>query len=114
METIIAIDVGGTHQRFAIIDLKGNVLEKMTYPSHRDMSSSAFFQSLQDRISDHLKKNLCKGVALALPIVLDDPTGKVQDAPNLPFLVGQNLKQSLSLPRVLDWLKKYNMTIKER
>src|SRR3989338_3572077 len=96
MENILAIDIGGTHQRFSCVDSQGKILEKITYPSYGGISSELFFQSLEYRISDHLKKNSCKGVALALPVVLEEQTGRVKDAPNLSFLVGQNLKESLS------------------
>ncbi len=105
MSTILAIDVGGTHQRFSCIDFSGKISEKVTYPSRRDISADAFFQALKEKISDYLKKNSCEGVALALPIVMDEQTGKVHDAPNLPFLGGQNLKQGLSflsLPWVVE------------
>ncbi|MBI3018526.1 MAG: ROK family protein [Deltaproteobacteria bacterium] len=105
METLLAIDVGGTHQRFAAINSKGKILEKVTYPSHRNISSDEFFQTLKERITDSLKKNLCEGVALALPIVIDKQTGKVQDAPHLPFLNGVHVDQGLSflsIPWVLE------------
>src|SRR3989338_1304575 len=105
METILAIDIGGTHQRFASVTVQGKILEKMTYSSDRKCSSDAFFQALHDRIIHYLTKNSCEGVALALPIVLDEGMGTVQDAPNLPFLVGQNLRNALSflsLPWVVE------------
>ncbi|MBI3038000.1 hypothetical protein HYY75_02960, partial [bacterium] len=54
-----------------IKERKGKILEKVTYPSHRNISSDEFFQTLKERITDSLKKNLCEGVALALPIVID-------------------------------------------
>ena len=94
METILAIDIGGTHQRFSLMDTQGKILEKITYPSPRDISCDIFFQSLKERIFVHLKKGSSRGVAFALPIVIEEHI--IQDAPNLSFLVGENLNHHLS------------------
>ncbi len=111
METILAIDIGGTHQRFAEISLTGDILEKNTYQSHPHISSEEFFEILRKRISDRLKKTSFLGVAVALPVLMpvlmNEKVGNnsVQDAPNLPFLVGVDLAQSfsfLSVPWIVE------------
>lgn len=105
MEALLAIDVGGTHQRFATIDFKGRILEKIIYPSHRNISLDQFFQILKEKILDYLKNKPCRGVALALPVVVDEKTGIIHDAPNLSFLNGAHIGEALSflsIPWVLE------------
>lgn len=93
---ILAIDIGGTHQRFAIVDQDGNILQKEIYPHSSFTTKEDFFREINCGINDWLQKNKCHGIGIALPVVLDEKTGIVYDAPNLPFLKGTCLKKELT------------------
>ncbi len=96
MLLVLAIDIGGTHQRFACINEHGEILDKKTYEQGSLSSKELFFSQLKERISLFLSQKSCDGISLALPIIMDEKTYVVYDAPNLPFLVGSQLKQELS------------------
>ncbi|HBQ20600.1 MAG: hypothetical protein A2Z91_07435 [Deltaproteobacteria bacterium GWA2_38_16] len=101
---ILSIDIGGTHLRFASIDDSGHILKKETY-AHATLSRDDFFKDLDQKINQWISAHTCRAVAMALPIVMDEKMGVVYDAPNLPFLRGQNIYQrfsSLKVPWVLE------------
>ena len=94
-ETILAIDVGGTHQRLASIDRDGNILNKRIY-EHSSVDKALFFSQLRKKIEAFLSEERCQGIAVALPATIDGKTRIVYDAPNLSFLVGSNLNEEFS------------------
>lgn len=95
-EIILAIDIGGTHERFASVDTEGNILNKKVYP-HSSIDKVVFFSELREKIDAFLSEDPCDGIALALPVVMDGKTQTIYDAPNLSFLVGTNLREEFSL-----------------
>ena len=85
--THLAIDIGGTNLRYAVIDSKGQVIQKIT-DTHTASNAPDFFKSLFGQVEALHQTHDFKKVGLALPIVFDKTTHTIYDAPNLSFLKG--------------------------
>mgnify|MGYP004707205357 FL=1 len=90
--TYLAIDVGGTTMKYALIADVGTVVVKGDIVTPKN--APEFMHSLTDLISRHAAD--IQGVGLALPGVVDHHTGTVLSSSALPFLEGVLLPQALA------------------
>lgn len=101
-QTILGIDLGGTHLRIAAIEVKPNGYLKMREQSiwelDRPQSWADFVRELQD-YKDEISQT--DGCALSIAGSIDEHS-KVTRAPNVPFMDGQVVPVELSRELDLD------------
>lgn len=90
--TYLAIDVGGTTMKYALIADSGNVVVKGDTPT-QNQTESDFMQSVTALISRHAAD--IQGVGIAMPGVVDHQSGTVLSSSTLPFLEGVPLPERL-------------------
>ncbi|ETY72732.1 ROK family protein [Lactiplantibacillus fabifermentans] len=93
MEKYLAIDIGGTDVKYAIIDREGHqwVLNKMRTVT---TSLAAFVTQLQ-RLVDHYQDEI-SGIAISVPGRVQHPTDRIDFGGSLPFLNGVCLADELT------------------
>ncbi|WP_390406945.1 ROK family protein [Lacticaseibacillus jixiensis] len=91
--TYLAIDVGGTAVKYALITATGQVVVKGDQLTH-NQDAAQFIASLEALITRHAAD--IEGVGLALPGVVDSRQGLVLASSSLPFLEGVPLFERLS------------------
>lgn len=108
---IIAIDLGGTNLKIAVIDLKYKIKDKEVLSTQRFTAQQNLILAIASSINNIIKANkLSKkdilGVGLGLPGPVDAKKGAVHFFPNIPGFRGVNLKKILErkirLPIFLD------------
>ena len=108
---IIAIDLGGTNLKAALLNLKYKIIDKKILKTggfiKKEQLISVIVNSVKDIIKEHhLSKSDILGVGLGLPGPIDVERGLVHFFPNIPGWKEVNLKnilmQRLGLPISLD------------
>lgn len=108
---IIAIDLGGTNLRIALIDQGYRIKDKKTQSTPRLVKKDILIQTIIDAINkiienNNLNKTNILGVGLGLPGPIDAKRGIVHFLPNIPGWKEVNLKKileaRLKLPVFLD------------
>ena len=108
---IIAIDLGGTNLKVALLNLKYKIIEKKVIKTggfiKKKQLISGIVNSVKDIIAEHhLSKSDILGIGLGLPGPIDVERGLVHFFPNIPGWKEVNLKniliQRLGLPISLD------------
>jgi len=108
---IIAIDLGGTNLKVALLSLKYKIIDKTIFKTggciKKEQLISVIVNSVKDIIEEHhLSKSDILGVGLGLPGPIDLERGLVHFFPNIPGWKEVNLKnilmQRLGLPISLD------------
>ena len=102
-KVVIAADLGGTNLRIAAVDSDGAILHLVKRPVPRDVSPPILVQQIRE-MADECTGQLeagntgrtFAGVAFTAPApVAKDFDGLLTKLPNLPSLVGMNLKDEL-------------------
>lgn len=108
---IIAIDLGGTNLKIAVLDLKHKIKDRGVLNTQRFRSQQSLISAIVSSINNIIKdNNLSKkdilGVGLGLPGPVDAKKGAVHFFPNIPGFREVNLKKILEkeirLPVFLD------------
>lgn len=107
---VVAVDLGGTKLRTAIVDLSGNVLSELTEPTNPQGGKAVAQQigdlSKQAAASAGLDFSLAKITVVGCPGVPDAETGAVKFAPNIPNVDAMNFSaevaKSLGMPVKLE------------
>ena len=76
----LAVDLGGTHMRCAVVSPDGQVLDRDEQPTPHDAGSDALV-ALMRAVSD---QNSCDGCVVGVPGRVDYRSGQLEYAPNLP------------------------------
>lgn len=99
-DTVLAVDLGGTHLRCAIITGGGHIVARESVPTHEQQPGAATLAALTARVRhDHAPSH----AVLAVPGRVDRDEGRLTDAPNLPEgwvaeLRVDRLRDALGLP----------------
>ncbi len=85
---VIAVDLGGTNLRVALVDKSGKIIEKRDTPTRVVGGEKIVIQQMIDLIRDVLKKSQVDvqqimGIGIGCPGPLDTKTGVIIDTPNL-------------------------------
>ncbi len=91
---LLSIDVGGTSAKYAFIDIKGNIYNKDSFLTGKEMTPTHFF----DEISKITKTNKDKitGIGICTPGFVDSDNGIIlSGVENIPFLYNVQLKAEL-------------------
>jgi len=103
---VFAADLGGTHLRFAIVDLNGQIFGREMQATPKAEDAGEIVDALVNAVGECERKAAEQGaricaVSVVVPGTVDLPDGVVVTAPNLPSLDGFNLKAALE--RELKW-----------
>ena len=77
----VAVDLGGTHVRAAMVDEAGNILRRIRRSTPTDDPSPAFLVDLMHEIR---ADDACERAVIGLPGVIDHESEVLYQAPNLP------------------------------
>lgn len=111
VRNIIAIDLGGTNLRIALLDNRLKIRASFLLSTRKFINKSSLIAAISDSIEmiisdNNLKKSDISGVGLGLPGPVDAKKGIVHFFPNIPGWRGVNLKRILQkricLPVFLD------------
>lgn len=99
----IAVDLGATNIRVAIVGVNGKIIRKIeTKTPQSGKSGKAITEKIIDNIKDlQFKKGEIKGIGVASIGPLDHKKGGIKDTSNLPFSfipLTEPLKKAFSLP----------------
>lgn len=86
----IGIDVGGTNLVAGVVDENGNLLDKVSHPVDKEMTSEAMCQELARMARavctvSNIPLREIAAVGVGLPGLVDNRTGMVIKTPNMPF-----------------------------
>ena len=109
MITVLAVDVGGTNVRIAIVSDKGDILESVstsTCFSKQDLSAEELLSTLASALLDFLNnKGNVTAIGIGFPGFFLGNSGVLSSSPNLPLLkkvdIGKALSDTLALPTVV-------------
>ncbi len=102
MNTILAIDVGGTKTLLASFDDKGTVVEKVKFPTPQDYTE--FIKELTTSVANLTTKKFSKCV-IAMPAKIDRKTGVAIAFGNLPWHdipIVTDLERELAIPVIVE------------
>ncbi len=89
MKNYLVFDVGGTDIKYGILSKEGDILEKNSYSSPKNLED--FFEKVVEVIEGNKAK--IEGVAMSLPGAVDSESGIIGGASALPFIHGPNFKE---------------------
>ncbi len=98
----VGIDLGGTNIKFGIVSERGKVLQKAVLSAQANLGRKAILSNMNKAVEESLafarrKKLKIGGIGVGSPGTVNLDTGKIEGScPNLPQMVGVNLKKSLS------------------
>ncbi len=92
----IAVDLGGTNIKAAVVDKKKGILEKLSIPTHADLGKDHLLDRLGNTINSLSQRFETIGVGMGLPgmVSLDQTT--VKSPPNLPGWVVVNAAEEIT------------------
>jgi glucokinase len=98
---VVAVDLGGTNLRLALVDAQGSIVQRVAEPTRAGRGAAALVQWLAAAIAGlpqqaGIPPEDIAAVGLGIPGLVEPETGKVVKAPNLPELDGQDLGLALS------------------
>ena len=97
---VLAVDLGGTHLRVALINHKGAIVTQLKKETPEDSSSDVLIRALVDaerecRTKAEVARNEVIAASVMVPGTVDKAKAVVVQAPNLPCLYNFPLKQKL-------------------
>jgi glucokinase len=97
IDTVIALDIGGTNMRAAIVNRRGEILFSVKEPTLRTASREKAIEQIASLISRCAKSQSSKpsAVCIGFPGPLDSERGFIYDPPNLPAFKNTPLKNIL-------------------
>jgi glucokinase len=89
MSFAVAVDLGGTNLRVAVVDSKGNLLEKLTTGTQvargRDRVITEMCNDIRQLAAKYSSNGLqLAGIGIGVPGIIDMHTGFLRESPNLP------------------------------
>lgn len=95
-ETYIGIDIGGTMIKWGLIDGQGNILKRGMLPTEPQLGLEAFVAKLKTIITEQ-NNSSTQGIGISVPGFVNPDSGEIVGGiPNIPFLLGENLKEHLN------------------
>ena len=85
---VIGVVLGGTKICTALVDLEGNIIEKIEIKTEADKGSEAILNNIIntiDKVSDKIDFECVKSIGIGSPGPLDTKKGVILYTPNLPF-----------------------------
>ncbi len=85
---VIGVDMGGTNTCFGIVDARGTVIASSSIKTRKHADINDYIEELYQEISKMIKENDAEGKIQGIGIGAPNGnyfTGKIEDAPNLPW-----------------------------
>ena len=85
---VIGVDMGGTKTCFGIVDARGTVIASSSIKTRKHADINDYIEELYQEISKMIKENDAEGKIQGIGIGAPNGnyfTGKIEDAPNLPW-----------------------------
>ena len=92
---VLAIDIGGNHTKFALVDLEGNTSDVTSIPTTGENGVDRFLQSVEEnarQVIDRSEEGKVVGVGIGVAGFVDPDHTKMIFNPNIAWLEGENLK----------------------
>lgn len=80
----IAIDLGGTNIKTAVVDKELGIIEQTSTPTHADLGKDHLLDRIAGTIQELSKKDGAVGIGMGLPGMINLDQNTVLQAPNLP------------------------------
>ncbi|RNC83881.1 MAG: ROK family protein [Balneola sp.] len=80
----VAIDLGGTNIKTAVVDSNEGIIEQTSTPTHADLGRDHLLDRIAGTIEELTKKDDVVGIGLGLPGMINNEQTTVLQAPNLP------------------------------
>jgi len=106
-ERVLAVDIGGTNLRQAIVDGQGRILHERRdgLRLSQQTSEDAMLDAIVERLRPMLTAHRVQAVGIGFPGFFDDTRGLLVASPNLPYVhdlpLGRRLSERLGLPVAL-------------
>ena len=94
MDKYLAIDVGGTNIKYALMTEKAEILESGLRPTLLKQGLEGFLRKIEDIY--RLYADQAQGIALSLPGIIDSEKGYCHTGGALTFLNGQSISKHIS------------------
>ncbi len=99
---VIAVDLGGTNVRVALVDRQGSILDEIIRPSHADQGPEFVLDHIVEMAKSLKSFETAKALGLGLPGPVNQAKGTVTVVTNLKdfafYPIREHLNQALSLP----------------
>ncbi len=80
----VAIDLGGTNIKTAVVDDQEGIIEQTSTPTHADLGREHLLDRIAGTIEELTKKDGVVGIGMGLPGMINNEQTTVLQAPNLP------------------------------
>ena len=94
-KNIIAVDIGGTNIRVALMSFKGEILEKTSFDNDGEKDISIATKKLLSLVQVFQEKNDVIGIGISSAGPIDSNTGIYNHSPNLKKWHGKSMKEKL-------------------
>ncbi|MEW6619426.1 MAG: ROK family protein [bacterium] len=108
MNYVIAVDLGGTNIRAAVVDQTGKIIEKKDTATKVSEGHEVVIQQMKELIQDVIKEvsfQQIVGIGIGSPGPLDTKTGVIIDTPNLGWknvALKETIEEEFHLPTYVD------------
>ncbi len=93
----IAIDLGGTNIKAAVVDQELGIIEQSSTPTHAELGKDHLLDRIAGVIMELTKKDGVVGIGMGLPGMVSIDQTTVYYPPNLPSLDGVNASEEITL-----------------
>jgi glucokinase len=93
----IAIDLGGTNIKAAVVDQELGIIEQSSTPTHAELGKDHLLDRIAGVIMELTKKDGVVGIGMGLPGMVSNDQTTVYYPPNLPSLDGVNAAEEITL-----------------
>ena len=93
----IAIDLGGTNIKAAVVDQELGIIEQSSTPTHAELGKDHLLDRIAGVIMELTKKDGVVGIGMGLPGMVSIDQTTVYYPPNLPSLYGVNAAEEITL-----------------
>ena len=93
----IAIDLGGTNIKAAVVDQELGIIEQSSTPTHAELGKDHLLDRIAGVIMELTKKDGVVGIGMGLPGMVSIDQTTVYYPPNLPSLDGVNAAEEITL-----------------
>lgn len=90
----ISFDVGGTFVKYGVLNLEGEILEAGKYLTNCK-DKNIFMQNIKEVVNKYIKRYEVKGIAFAMPGIINPKTGYMKEAGAIFSLYEENIKDMM-------------------
>lgn len=93
---VIAVDIGGTNIKAAVVDKQAGIVDQVTTPTQANLGQEHLLDRISETIKDLVKKNEILGIGMGLPGMVSKDQTTVMNPPNLPGWEVVNVSEEIS------------------